>query len=107
MWEVRCAAVAVWLQLNLCKGSSGLNCVVSFPNLRLRAVLTHGASVLRGCTGTGLSRLDAAIIFEALSWGDVPVAAYLSIHNMVCSGEALGCRPFCHKQCFWWWPCAA
>ena len=35
--------------------------------------------------GTGLSRLDAAIIFEALSYGDVPVAAYLSIHNMVVS----------------------
>ncbi len=32
--------------------------------------------------GSGLSRLDASIIFEALSYGDVPTAAYLTIHNM-------------------------
>lgn len=32
--------------------------------------------------GSGLSRLEASIIFEALSHGDVPVAAYLTIHNM-------------------------
>ncbi|PIB97034.1 isobutyryl-CoA dehydrogenase [Caulobacter sp. X] len=32
--------------------------------------------------GSSLSRLDASIIFEALSYGDVPVAAYLTIHNM-------------------------
>eukprot|EP00051_Salpingoeca_urceolata_P022726 m.376246 g.376246 ORF g.376246 m.376246 type:complete len:426 (-) comp20016_c3_seq1:78-1355(-) len=35
---------------------------------------THG--------GTGLSRLDAAIIFEALSAGCVSTTAYLTIHNM-------------------------
>jgi hypothetical protein len=33
--------------------------------------------------GSGLSRLDAAIIFEELSIGCVSTAAYLSIHNMV------------------------
>jgi alkylation response protein AidB-like acyl-CoA dehydrogenase len=33
--------------------------------------------------GTGLSRLDAAIIFEELSAADPSTAAYLSIHNMV------------------------
>jgi len=32
--------------------------------------------------GSGLKRLDASIIFEALSYGDVPTAAYLTIHNM-------------------------
>ncbi|MFN3524075.1 MAG: isobutyryl-CoA dehydrogenase [Phenylobacterium sp.] len=32
--------------------------------------------------GSGLGRLDAAIIFEALSHGDVATAAFLSIHNM-------------------------
>ncbi|MES2035430.1 MAG: isobutyryl-CoA dehydrogenase [Pseudomonadota bacterium] len=32
--------------------------------------------------GSGLTRLDASIIFEALSYGDVPTAAYLTIHNM-------------------------
>lgn len=33
--------------------------------------------------GSGLSRKDAALIFEALSAGCVSTAAYLSIHNMV------------------------
>jgi alkylation response protein AidB-like acyl-CoA dehydrogenase len=32
--------------------------------------------------GSGLSRLDAALIFEALSTGCPTVAAYMSIHNM-------------------------
>jgi hypothetical protein len=32
--------------------------------------------------GSGLTRLDAAIVFEALSGGDVSTAAFLSIHNM-------------------------
>lgn len=31
--------------------------------------------------GTGLGRLDAAIIFEALSQGCVTTTAYLSIHK--------------------------
>ncbi|MDC1260501.1 acyl-CoA dehydrogenase family protein [Pseudomonadota bacterium] len=33
--------------------------------------------------GSGLNRLDAAIVFEELSRGCVSTAAYLSIHNMV------------------------
>lgn len=33
--------------------------------------------------GSGLSRLDAALVFEQLSKGCVATAAYLSIHNMV------------------------
>ena len=32
--------------------------------------------------GPGLSRLDAALIFEELSAGDVSTAAFISIHNM-------------------------
>jgi isobutyryl-CoA dehydrogenase len=32
--------------------------------------------------GTGLNRLDASLIFEALSAGDVSTTAYISIHNM-------------------------
>ena len=32
--------------------------------------------------GSGLGRLDAAVIFEELSAGDTSTAAYLSIHNM-------------------------
>ena len=34
--------------------------------------------------GSGLGRLDAAVIFEALSYGDVSFTAYLTIHNMNC-----------------------
>ena len=33
--------------------------------------------------GSGLGRLDAALIFEALSEGCISTAAYISIHNMV------------------------
>jgi len=32
--------------------------------------------------GSGLSRLEAAIVFEALAAGDVSASAFLSIHNM-------------------------
>ncbi|MBV8167190.1 MAG: acyl-CoA dehydrogenase family protein, partial [Alphaproteobacteria bacterium] len=32
--------------------------------------------------GSALSRLDAVLIFEALSSGDPSIAAFLSIHNM-------------------------
>jgi alkylation response protein AidB-like acyl-CoA dehydrogenase len=32
--------------------------------------------------GSGLGRLDASLVFEALSYGDVATAAFLSIHNM-------------------------
>ncbi len=32
--------------------------------------------------GSALSRLDAAIVFEELSYGDVSTAAFISIHNM-------------------------
>jgi alkylation response protein AidB-like acyl-CoA dehydrogenase len=38
--------------------------------------------------GTGLSRLSAAVVFEALAEGDVPFSAYLSIHNMVAGAVA-------------------
>ncbi len=34
--------------------------------------------------GSGLGRLDAALIFEGLSLGDPSVAAFISIHNMCC-----------------------
>ena len=33
--------------------------------------------------GAGLTRLDAAVVFEALATGCPAVSAYLSIHNMV------------------------
>ena len=33
--------------------------------------------------GSGLSRLDGALIIEALAYGCPAIAAYISIHNMV------------------------
>jgi alkylation response protein AidB-like acyl-CoA dehydrogenase len=41
-----------------------------------------GIYVREDVGGSGLGRLDAALIFEALSGGDVATAAFLSIHNM-------------------------
>ncbi|TAH36569.1 MAG: acyl-CoA dehydrogenase [Alphaproteobacteria bacterium] len=42
-----------------------------------------GTYVPENYGGSGLSRLDAAIIFESLSHGCISTAAYLSVHNMV------------------------
>lgn len=47
------------------------------------AGLGMAAIYVRDDHGSGLSRLDAALIFEALSYGDPSVSAFLSIHNMV------------------------
>jgi alkylation response protein AidB-like acyl-CoA dehydrogenase len=41
-----------------------------------------GIYVKEDVGGSGLGRLDASLIFEALSYGDVPTAAFISIHNM-------------------------
>ncbi len=41
-----------------------------------------GLYVSEDVGGSGLTRLDAAIVFEALSKGDVSTAAFISIHNM-------------------------
>ncbi|KAA2236887.1 isobutyryl-CoA dehydrogenase [Salinarimonas soli] len=41
-----------------------------------------GVYVREDAGGSGLSRLDAALIFEALSLGCPTVSAYISIHNM-------------------------
>jgi alkylation response protein AidB-like acyl-CoA dehydrogenase len=41
-----------------------------------------GIYVREDVGGSGLGRLDASLIFEALSYGDVPTAAFISIHNM-------------------------
>jgi len=57
-----------------------------FPveTLRKAASLGFGGIYVQEAHGgSGLSRLDAAIIFEELSTGCVSTAAYLSIHNMV------------------------
>ncbi len=42
-----------------------------------------GIYIAEDVGGTGLGRLDAALIFEALSRGCPSIAAFISIHNMV------------------------
>jgi len=53
--------------------------------------LRHAASLGFGAIysseefgGAGLGRRDAAVVFEALAYGDVSTAAYVTIHNMNC-----------------------
>lgn len=41
-----------------------------------------GLYVQEDVGGSALSRLDASIVFEQLSYGDVATAAFISIHNM-------------------------
>jgi alkylation response protein AidB-like acyl-CoA dehydrogenase len=56
-----------------------------FPveSLRKAAALGFGGMYIReDVGGSGLTRLDAAIIFEELAQGCTSTAAYLSIHNM-------------------------
>jgi len=56
-----------------------------FPVEALReaaALGLAGVYVAEDVGGSGLTRLDASLVFEALSYGDVASAAFLSIHNM-------------------------
>src|SRR6476469_7515920 len=56
-----------------------------FPVAEMREAAALGMAgiyVREDVGGSGLSRLDAALIFEALSTGCPTVAAFLSIHNM-------------------------
>jgi len=51
--------------------------------LRKAAELGYaGLYVQEDVGGSALSRLDASIVFEQLSYGDVTTAAFISIHNM-------------------------
>ena len=55
-----------------------------FPvdTMRAAAALGFGAIYAKeDYGGTGLSRLDASVIFEALSQGCVSTTAYISIHK--------------------------
>jgi alkylation response protein AidB-like acyl-CoA dehydrogenase len=57
-----------------------------FPVAEMRqaaALGMGGIYVAEAMGGSGLSRLAAAVIFEALATGCPTVAAYMSIHNMV------------------------
>ncbi|MGF1608558.1 MAG: acyl-CoA dehydrogenase family protein [Kiloniellales bacterium] len=61
------------------------DCVFPEDALRKGAALGFGGiAVGDDAGGAGLTRLDAAIIFEELAAGCTSTAAYLSIHNMVC-----------------------
>jgi alkylation response protein AidB-like acyl-CoA dehydrogenase len=56
-----------------------------FPIETLRAAAALGLAAIyvrEEAGGAGLSRVDAALIFEALATGCPAVSAYLSIHNM-------------------------
>lgn len=56
-----------------------------FPRdaIRSAAQLGFGAIyVSEESGGIGLSRLDSALIMEAMAYGDVPTSAFISIHNM-------------------------
>jgi hypothetical protein len=55
-----------------------------FPvdTLRTLATMGFGGVYVRAPYGTGMTRVDAAVIFEALSTACVSTTAYLSIHNM-------------------------
>lgn len=60
------------------------DCVFPIDILKEAASLGMGGIVAKeDIGGSGLSRFDAAIIFEQLATGCVSTAAYLSIHNMV------------------------
>jgi alkylation response protein AidB-like acyl-CoA dehydrogenase len=50
---------------------------------RVAALGMGGIYIREDVGGSGLKRLDAALVFEALSTGCPAVAAYVSIHNMV------------------------
>jgi alkylation response protein AidB-like acyl-CoA dehydrogenase len=57
-----------------------------FPVAEMREAASLGMAALyvrEESGGAGLTRLDAAVVFEALATGCPTVAAYLSIHNMV------------------------
>jgi isobutyryl-CoA dehydrogenase len=53
-----------------------------FPVEAFREAAEMGFAAIYCKSGTGLSRLEASVIFEALATGCVPTAAYLTIHNM-------------------------
>ena len=56
-----------------------------FPVATIRAAAELGFAGIyidEDLGGSGLGRLDAALIFEQLSHGDVSTAAFISIHNM-------------------------
>ena len=77
--------------------------------LRETATLGMGGIYVREASGgSGLSRLDAALIFEALATGCPAISAYISIHNMVAwmidrFGDDVQHKRFLPKLCAMEW----
>ncbi len=72
-------------QAELAPHSARWDAEAHFPVEVLRQAASLGFAgiyVREDVGGSGLGRLDASLIFEALSAGDVSTAAFLSIHNM-------------------------
>ncbi|MBA4792801.1 MAG: acyl-CoA dehydrogenase family protein [Phenylobacterium sp.] len=79
------AAAEAFAAAELAPNSARWDAERHFPvdTLRKAAELGFAAIYLsEDVGGAGLSRLDASLIFEALSYGDVASTAYLTIHNM-------------------------
>lgn len=79
------AAAEAFAAAELAPNSAAWDAEHHFPveTLRKAAELGFAAIYLsEDLGGSGLSRLDASLIFEALSYGDVASTAYLTIHNM-------------------------
>ena len=79
------AAAEAFAAAELAPNSARWDAARHFPvdTLRKAAELGFAAIYLsEDVGGSGLSRLDASLIFEALSYGDVATTAYLTIHNM-------------------------
>jgi alkylation response protein AidB-like acyl-CoA dehydrogenase len=78
-----------------------------FPVAEMReaaALGMGGVTIAEEVGGSGLTRLDSALIFEALATGCPTVAAYISIHNMAAGmidrfGSAEQRRRFLPKLC--------
>jgi alkylation response protein AidB-like acyl-CoA dehydrogenase len=78
-----------------------------FPVAEMRAAAALGMGGIyigEDVGGSGLSRLDAALIFEALAMGCPTVSAYISIHNMSawmidCYGSDAQRQRFLPKLC--------
>jgi hypothetical protein len=78
-----------------------------FPEAELRAAAAlgfGGICIADDVGGSGLSRLDAALIFEELAAGCTSTAAYISIHNMAawmidCFGDEAQRRRFLPRLC--------
>jgi hypothetical protein len=78
-------AARVFAQAELAPNSAAWDETRHFPVEVLRKAAALGfAGIYIGedVGGSALTRLDASIVFEALSYGDVASAAYLTIHNM-------------------------